>query len=312
SKWTRITATLPSGRPGMIHVFQPQEDGQTRGANQFYSVMERLKMLDTLQATQLQSAVVRAMYAATIESTLDSEKAFEYIAGVGDGGKNPLNTIMKGYARYYATNTVKLGGVRIPHLYPGDSLNLQTAQNADNGFSELEKALLRYIAAGLGVSYEQLSRDYSQVSYSSARASANESWRYFMGKRKFVASRLASQMFACWLEEALIRGVIRPPKSRFSFWEARSGWCRAEWIGAGRMAIDGLKEVQEAVMRIEGGLSTYEKELALMGDDYQEIFRQQLRESQERQAAGLPRPIWIKDTFQQQIRQTTGGKGDAS
>ncbi|MBC1135946.1 phage portal protein, partial [Escherichia coli] len=99
SKWTRITATLPSGRPGMIHVFQPQEDGQTRGANQFYSVMERLKMLDTLQATQLQSAVVRAMYAATIESTLDSEKAFEYIAGVGDGGKNPLNTIMKGYAR---------------------------------------------------------------------------------------------------------------------------------------------------------------------------------------------------------------------
>ncbi|MEK8929201.1 phage portal protein, partial [Escherichia coli] len=143
-------------------------------------------------------------------------------------------------------------------------------------------------------------------------ASANESWRYFMGKRKFVASRLASQMFACWLEEALIRGVIRPPKSRFSFWEARSGWCRAEWIGAGRMAIDGLKEVQEAVMRIEGGLSTYEKELALMGDDYQEIFRQQLRESQERQAAGLPRPIWIKDTFQQQIRQTTGEKGDAS
>lgn len=312
SNWTRIAATLPSGRPGMIHVFQPQEDGQTRGANQFYSVMERLKMLDTLQATQLQSAVVRAMYAATIESTLDSEKAFEYIAGVGDGGKNPLNTIMKGYARYYATNTVKLGGVRIPHLYPGDSLNLQTAQNADNGFSELEKALLRYIAAGLGVSYEQLSRDYSQVSYSSARASANESWRYFMGKRKFVASRLASQMFACWLEEALIRGVIRSPKSRFSFWEARSGWCRAEWIGAGRMAIDGLKEVQEAVMRIEGGLSTYEKELALMGDDYQEIFRQQLRESQERQAAGLPRPIWIKDTFQQQIRQTTGEKGDAS
>ncbi len=36
----------------------------------------------------------------------------------------------------------------------------------------------------------------------------------------------------------------------------------AEWIGAGRMAIDGLKEVQESVMRIEAGLSTYEKELA--------------------------------------------------
>lgn len=304
-RWRRVPAVLASGRPGMIHVFQPQEDGQTRGANQFYSVMERLKMLDTLQTTQLQSSIVKAMYAATIESELDSEKAFEYITGAQGQGVNPLNSIMTAYARYYATNKIQLGGVRIPHLYPGDSLNLQTAQNADNGFSELEKALLRYIAAGLGVSYEQLSRDYSQVSYSSARASANESWRHFMGKRKFVASRLASQMFACWLEEALIRRVVIPPKARYSFWEARSSWCRSEWIGAGRMAIDGLKEVQEAVMRIEAGLSTYEKELALMGDDYQEIFRQQLRESQERQAAGLPRPVWIKETFTQHIRHTT-------
>ncbi len=30
-------------------------------------------------------------------------------------------------------------------------------------------------------------------------------------------------------------------------------------------------------MRIEAGLSTYEKELALMGEDYQDIFRQQVR-----------------------------------
>ncbi|MCM4266031.1 phage portal protein, partial [Escherichia coli] len=85
--------------------------------------------------------------------------------------------------------------VKIPHLFPGDDLKLQTAQDSDNGFSALEQALLRYIAAGLGVSYEQLSRDYSKVSYSSARASANESWRYFMGRRKFIAARLATQMF---------------------------------------------------------------------------------------------------------------------
>lgn len=44
------------------------------------------------------------------------------------------------------------------------------------------------------------------------------------------------------------------------------------------MAIDGLKEVQEAVMLIEAGLSTYEKECAKRGDDYQEIFAQQVQE----------------------------------
>ncbi len=58
--------------------------------------------------------------------------------------------MLANYARYYSTNSIKLGGVKIPHLYPGDELNLQTAQDSDNGFSALEQALLRYIAAGLG------------------------------------------------------------------------------------------------------------------------------------------------------------------
>lgn len=301
-QWSRIPKYLASGRPAMLHIFEPIEDGQTRGANQFYSVMQRLKMLDTLQETQLQSTIVKAMYAATIESELDSEKAFEYMLGAGGGDKdNPLVKILASYARYYSSNNIKLGGVKIPHLHPGDELKLQTAQDADSGFSSLEQAILRYIAAGMGVSYEQLSRDYSQVSYSSARASANESWRHFMGRRKLIAGRLATQMFSCWLEEALIRGVIRAPRSRLSFWEARSSWSRAEWIGAGRMAIDGLKEVQESVMRIEAGLSTYEKELSIMGEDYQDIFRQQVRESQERKAAGLSAPVWIAQAYQQQI-----------
>lgn len=45
-RWERIPRELPTGRPAMLHIFEPVEDGQTRGANQFYSVMERLKMLD--------------------------------------------------------------------------------------------------------------------------------------------------------------------------------------------------------------------------------------------------------------------------
>ncbi|MCV4724953.1 phage portal protein, partial [Escherichia coli] len=118
------------------------------------------------------------------------------------------------------------------------------------GFSSLEKSLLRYVAAGVGASYEELSRDYSQVSYSSARASANVSWRFFMGRRRFIAARQASLMFCCWFEEALARGIITLPRSAVrSFYEARNSWTNALWIGAGRMAIDGLKEVQESAMR---------------------------------------------------------------
>ncbi len=98
--------------------------------------------------------------------------------------------------------------------FPGDDLKLQTAQDSDNGFLRLTGASA-YIAAGLGVSYEQLSRDYSKVSYSSARASANESWRLFYGAAKIYCGPAGTQMFSCWLEEALLRGIIRPPRARF-------------------------------------------------------------------------------------------------
>ena len=86
------------------------------------------------------------------------------------------------------------------------------------------------------------------------------------------------------------RGIIKPPKSTYDFYERRAAWTNVAWIGQGKLAIDGLKEVKEAILRIEGRLSTYEDELALLGKDYQEVFEQQYRELQEIDRLGLPKP----------------------
>ena len=60
------------------------------------------------------------MYAATIESELDTEKALEYIAGapVREQKDNPLINILEKFSSWYDTNNVTLGGVKIPHLCP--------------------------------------------------------------------------------------------------------------------------------------------------------------------------------------------------
>ncbi len=290
--WTYVPRETQWGRQRFLHVFEPTDDGQTRGANQFMAVMEQLKMLSKLQHTALQSAVVNAMYAAVIESELDSTAAMQLIGG--EAGMEPLQQWMTMMGDYHDGADIKMNGVRIPHLVPGERLSLLTNQGADNGFSDLERAFLRYTAAGLNVSYEQLTRDYSNSTYSSARAGMMDTWRYMMGRRKVIASRFASMIFGLWLEEAIQRGVVRPPRgARLDFYQAKSSWCHADWIGSGRLAIDGLKEVKEAVLRIESGLSTYEKELALMGEDYQETFSQQVREMAERKDAGLPSASWI-------------------
>ncbi|MDN1867633.1 phage portal protein, partial [Escherichia coli] len=158
-KWTWIPRELPGGRASFIHVFEPVEDGQTRGANVFYSVMEQMKMLDTLQNTQLQSAIVKAMYAATIESELDTQSAMDFILGANSQEQRERLTGWIGeIAAYYSAAPVRLGGAKVPHLMPGDSLNLQTAQDTDNGYPNTA-------IVGLQVDAEQFGGQQMTVNY---------------------------------------------------------------------------------------------------------------------------------------------------
>ncbi|WP_413182959.1 hypothetical protein [Escherichia coli] len=57
-------------------------------------------------------------------------------------------------------------------------------------------------------------------------------------------------------------------------------------------------------MLIEAGLSTYEKECAKRGDDYQEIFAQQVRETMDAAQLVLNRPPG-RAAFESGLRQST-------
>jgi lambda family phage portal protein len=290
--WRRVSRETKWGRPKFVHIFEPMEDGQTRGANQFLTVLEQMQILPKLQHTKLQNAVVNAMYAATLETELGHEAAMGLIGG--ELSEKQLTNYMMQIHQYHKGVGIKMNGVRVPHLLPGEKLTMHTSGNVDNGYADLESSVLRWLAAGLNVPYEPFARDYRNSSYSTVRASMLESHRYYMGRRKIIASRRATIIFRCVLEELLHSGRVKMPKGATrDFYQAVSAWTHCEWIGSGRLAIDGLKEVKEAVLRIESGLSTYEKECALLGEDYQEMFAQQVREMSERNAAGLPPPSWM-------------------
>ncbi|MFP8968579.1 phage portal protein [Pokkaliibacter sp. CJK22405] len=296
--WEFLPREKAWGRPEFLHIFEPLEDGQTRGANRFLAVMEQLHMMPKMQSTKLQNAIINAMFAATIESELDTEAAFEMIAG--EGGDKKLLNYMSMINEFHQASPIHLNGSRISHLLPGEKLNLKTPGSADNGYSDFETSIMRWIAAGSDLSFETVSRDFSRTNYSSARASMLLEWRFAMGRRKVIIERFASLVFRVVLEELVQRKLVKLPRSRFGFYEAMNAWCNCTWTGTGRMAIDGLKEVKEALLKIEGGLSTYEKELSQMGEDYTEIFEQQVREMRERTAAGLPPPSWMESYLSNQ------------
>ncbi|STD34977.1 phage portal protein (minor capsid protein) [Escherichia coli] len=67
-------------------------------------------MLDTLQNTQLQSAIVKAMYAATIESELDTQSAMDFILGANSQEQRERLTGWIGeIAAYYGRSTGPAG-----------------------------------------------------------------------------------------------------------------------------------------------------------------------------------------------------------
>jgi capsid protein len=67
----------------------------------------------------------------------------------------------------------------------------------------------------------------------------------------------------------------------------RQALLSCSWIGASRGQIDEMKETQSAILRINAGLSSYEKECALLGDDFRKVFRQRAREVKMMKALGL-------------------------
>jgi capsid protein len=110
-----------------------------------------------------------------------------------------------------------------------------------------------------------------------------EVFKFMQGRKKSVADRMATSIYILWLEEEINAGNIPLPKGMGSeiFYDPvkREALCSCEWIGASRGQIDELKETQAAVMRINSGLSTYEKECARLGEDFRKIFRQRSREN---------------------------------
>jgi len=301
-QWRRVPVRKPWGRLQMIHIFEQQRPDQTRGVAEMVSALKEIKITKQFRDVTLQNAVVNATYAAAIESDLPSVEAFAQIGGV-DGSS--IADAQQQYLQQYLTQVadysggaknLKLDGVKIPHLFPGTKLNMMPAGKGGPLGQEFEASLLRYIAASLGVSYEQLARDYTKTNYSSARAAMAETWKRMGSIKRQVADRFATAIYRLWLEEAVNKRAIAslPAAARQPGWLYRNQnfdfLSRCEWIGASRGQIDELKETQAAVLRLKYNLSTEEDEIARFGKDWRHVKRQRKREKDMDDELGLAQP----------------------
>lgn len=145
---SRISSRIDAAQ--IAHVFQKNRPGQMRGVSAFAPCLVRLKDLDEYEDAQLLRQKIAACFAAFI--TNEGEPA----ASVGDpddSGDPSVDEIYPGL---------------IKNLKPGEGVTFSNPPGTAD-FGAFTSAQLRAVAAALGITFEQLTGDYSQVNFTSGR-----------------------------------------------------------------------------------------------------------------------------------------------
>lgn len=288
-EWDRIPRETEWGRPIVVHDFDHDRAAQHRGgAGVLTPVLQRLKMLVKYDSTELDAAIINAIFGAYIESPFDQQFVEQAL-----GESEELNAYQQARVDFHAERKITLGEARMPILFPGEKINTVTAARPNGNFEAFESAVLRNFAAGTGLSAQQVSNNWSDVNYSSARGALLEAWKTLTVRRTNFAAGFAQPIYGAWLEECMDIEDLPLPAGAPEFIECRAAYSACKWMGPGRGWIDPVAEKQGAVLGMDAGLSTLEAEAAEnVGEDWEEILDQRKREIEAFKERGLTPPTW--------------------
>ena len=141
----------------ILHVFQPLRPGQARGVSMFAPVAIRLHDIDDFADAHRVGKKIAACFAAFVKRP--------------PGVSSPLSK----------TSTEEGTGRRLERLSPGLVQYLQPGEEvtfgtppASGGEVEYMNMELHAVAAGVGITYEMMTGDLSQVSFASYRCGKND------------------------------------------------------------------------------------------------------------------------------------------
>lgn len=282
--WERVPYETDWGRPVVVHWFEHERAGQTRGVTRFAAILEGFKQLADYTRAEIANAALNAMFGAFVKTGADAAAIAQ---AMSTENENAAKYLLDERTALYDAAPVVMNGLRIPVLAPGDEVQMNTAERSTGSYVAFRAAFLMSMASALGLSYEQLAMDFSKTNYSSARAALNEVWRTVQARRAGLVGACAQPLYMAVMEEAFARGYIETPPGAPSFEERPDAYCRALWIGPARGSIDPVKDIQAGQMGIDACMSTLEQECAERGWDYEDVLDQLAYEAEQRAARGI-------------------------
>jgi lambda family phage portal protein len=221
----------------IVHVFRLDRPGQVSGVTWLAPALLKLRELKEYDDAELVRQKIAACFAAFVTRPADE-----------DGGA-PTNE--KGEL----IENVSPG--MVDYLEPGEEITF-AAPPGSSHYDPYVRTQLRAVATAMGMPYEVLAQDYSQVNFSSGR----------MGWIEF------GRNLTSWRRELLLTGLCQPvwewAREGLDLAGLRTTGVTATWTEPRREMIDPTKEVKALVDAVRGGVKSWDEVILEQGGDPEE------------------------------------------
>lgn len=271
-----------TGRPFAFHYFEKDQPHAQRGMTTLVTILGRTGPVDTYYRAHIAAAVTRAIFAFYAKTLGDKETLAEELAPAADTGVSAFERKID----FYKNARIRIGKpdgstARVSVLPPGDELKFENMEGMLGDPAPLVNLFLREYASATGTTFGQVSKNFSDDSYMSARAAILDVWRGVVTRRTFFASAVPSPIFGAVIEEAIERKRVILPAKAPPFREFRAAYCRCWWTGPAMPEVDPLKAAQASEIRLRTRVSNRQLECADRGLFYFDVLTQFATEIRE-------------------------------
>lgn len=257
------------------YAFFKKRIGQYRGWTLLHAAIMHLWKLGYYTDNELMASAIKSCFSAII--TTEDNPDFD---GLNDG--DPDDTTVDAYNN----KLEKLQPGIVARLRPGENVQGVGPNTPGGDATPWLMMILRSIASGSDLSYEELARDYSKGSFSSVRAAMNADRKRFRRMQRFVINHFCQPALEHWSRWAAISGQPGFPTVE-EFASSGDEYMAVQWRAPGWASVNPREDAEAVAIRLANHTITRERVLAEEGEDFEDTAMQSAREADRLEDLGL-------------------------
>lgn len=270
------------------HIYRQDRPGQMRGATWFAPVLLKFKEFDAYDDATLMKQKIAACLAIITSGDLSAISPAPTLGGQVDTTRAPEWDLIE-------------PGAIIP-VAPGSDVQVVSPPSVRD-YPDFVRVSLHTIAAGLGVTYEDLTGDYTSLPYSAARMSRLRHWGKVNSWRWLtLVPQLCDPVWRAAMVAAVAAGKA----------PAGSETSAARWTAPPMPMLDPDKEGRAFKTNIRSGLQSLSEALRERGYDPEEVLREIAADNKLLDQMKLILDSDPRNTTEQGLARQSGNTGNTS